>query len=296
MSASLVLLLLLPIHVLICCFWSFIRIKPIREALFYLPMAICLPVIGLICVWIATRKIDKELETPVSQLYKDADSEALKVSTGKPELDTVVPFDEVLLLSNDHSRREVMMHILRRDPFNYLDMLKTAKVSSDVEITHYATTTIMEIQRDLDIAMQNAEEEYNKNKDDIEAVNRFISALSNYIDTGLLLANRQLQLRHQLSEVLEHKLSIFQNSRSAHRLLVENEINLGSFKRASEVSAMMCEKWPSNENSWLLSLHVSMAAGNTKEKARINESIKNTNINWSRSGREEVEFLCGHIE
>jgi len=293
MDDKYILLILLVIHIALSFLWyRYVKI-PKKNALILLPLVICLPGIGLICALISARTVSNVLETPVSKLYRRIENEALSVATSKRELETVVPFDEVLLLSNDKSRREVMMHILRRDPFQYLEMLKAAKVSSDVEITHYATATIMEIQRDLDIAMQNAEENYRANPDDLDAANRFISALSSYISTGLLLENRMLQLRQQLSDILRHKLIIFPNSRSAHQLLIENEINLGNYTRAAAVAADMREKWPDEEVSWLESLHVYMASGDSDGKAAIAEKLSAAIVNWSKAGREEADFLCG---
>ena len=288
--------ILIFLHLLACGLWFYFIMGFKKDALVLLILVVFIPIIGLLCALISIRTIREERETPVSKLYRLSDKEIAPVTAGRPELDTVLPFDEVLLLTNDQSRREVMMHFLRRDPFMYLEMLKVAKVSTDVEITHYATTTIMEIQRDLDIAMQKAEKAYFEHPDDLEPVNRFISALSSYINTGLLLENRMVQLRHQLSEVLEHKLSIFTNSRSAHLQLVENEIQLGNYKRASDVSKAMCEKWPTHEDSWLMGLHVCMVSGNAEEKSHISERIKTIPISWSRAGREEVEFLCGNLE
>ena len=293
MIRILVLLVFVLAHLAACYLWFRYRMPNKSEAFVQLPLMICLPVIGLVCVWMASRTVADAHETPVSKLYRSVEKEAMAINAGRPELDTVVPFDEVLLLSNNQTRREVMMHILRRDPFMYLGVLKAAKVSSDVEITHYATTTIMEIQRDLDITMQHAEADFNANPDNLGSVNRFISALSSYIGTGLLLENRMLQLRQQLSQVLEHKLSIFPNSRSAHLQLVQNEINLGGYARAAEVAAMMREKWPHDESSWLESLQVCMISGDAEGKASIAAQMEEVPIIWSKAGRDETEFLCG---
>ena len=293
MTGEALLTTLILVHVASCVLWFFLGPLPKKEFITLGPIMLFLPVTGLLCAIVYARRISEEMETPVSKLYSKVEKDMLSVNAGRPELDTVVPFDEVLLLSNDKTRREVMMHILRRDPFMYLEMLKTAKVSSDVEITHYATTTIMEIQRDLDINMQTAEKEYNEKLDNLDTVNRFISALSSYIKTGLLLENRLLQLQNQLSQVLEHKLVIFPNSRSAHLLLVENEIGLGRYTRAAEVAAMMREKWPHDESAWLTSLHVCMVSGDSDQKDIISNQMITETVNWSRAGREEMEFLCG---
>jgi len=285
--------LLIILHVSLCALWFFFAKKRGKEMGVLMLVVLFLPVIGITAAFLCTRAIGENRETPVARMYRMVEKDIMTVNAGRQELDVVVPFDEVMLLSNDQSRREVMMHILRRDPFLYLEVLKAAKSSSDVEVTHYATTTIIEIQRDLDIAMQSAGEAYSEDSDDIDSVNRYINTLSSYINTGLLLENRMLQLRGELSDVLEHKLSIFPNSRSAHLLLIENAINLGKHERAAEVAAGMREKWPTDEASWLKSLHVYMASGNAQKKADIALQIKNEIIHWSRSGREEAEFLCG---
>ena len=293
MEGSIILIVLAIVHVTSCAAWFIFGPGSKKEDIIMMPIMLCIPVFGILCAWIASRNINDGIETPVSKLYRHVEKDILSVNEGRPELDTVVPFDEVLLLSNDKARREVMMHILRRDPFAYLEMLKTAKVSSDVEITHYATTTIMEIQRDLDINMQKTESEYNADPENLDSVNHFITALSSYINTGLLLENRMLQLKDQLSKVLEHKLTIFPNSRSAHLLLVNNEISVGNYERAGEVAAMMRSKWPLDETSWLTSLHVCMVAGNVKEKADITAQMITLPVNWSKAGREESVFVCG---
>jgi len=287
-------LLLVIIHLLACAGWFLFARVPKWEAILYLPLILLLPVIGVTCAWVLSRRVAAEIETPISKLYRHVEKDLMSVNAGRPEMDNVVPFDEVLLLSNDQTRREVMMHILRRDPFLYLEVLKTAKVSTDVEVTHYATTTIMEIQRDLDITMQKAEEDYNETPEDIEVVNRYISALSSYIDTGLLLENRMVQLRNQLAEILEHKLSIFPNSKSAHLLLIETYIKLGNYPRAEYIAAHMRERWPNDETSWLKSLYVYMAANDAEKKSAIASQLKETLINWSRTGRQEAEFICGY--
>ena len=289
----LIVVLVCLVHIAACVLWFLFGKLNKAEALVMLPLVVCLPVFGILIGIISVRQAGEAQETPLEKMYQQVERDIASVNTGRPELDAVVPFDEVLMMSNDHARREVMMHILRRDPFAYLEMLKTAKSSSDVEITHYATTTIMEIQRDLDIAMQKAEADYTANPDDLDTVNRFISALSSYIGTGLLLENRMIQLQNQLSDVLEHKLLIFPNSRSAHLQLIENNIHLGNYERAAAVAAEMCEKWPFDEESWLNSLHVCMASGNITEKTRIAMQIQILPINWSKAGREEADFLCG---
>ena len=295
MASIIALIILAVLHLTACGLWFFRGPLSVKDNLVLLPITVCLPLVGLMCAWRSSVKAINGIETPVSKLYKIVERDVLSVNAGKPELDTVVPFDEVLLLSNDRERREVMMHILRRDPFAYLEMLKAAKVSSDVEITHYATTTIMEIQRDLDINMQEAEAAYKKDSGNIDLVNRFINVLSSYINSGLLLENRMLQLQRQLSEILEHKIDIFPKTRSAHLLLISNEIDLGRYERAAEVAAMMREKWKEDEVSWLTSLRIYMIAGMQKEKADIAaQMLSRTDVIWSRTGREESEFLCGY--
>ena len=296
MNLIYILVIIFFAHLLLCGSWFFLGRKTRAEAMLLLPMILCLPVTGILCaVLSSSRKKKEELETPVSKLYHTVEKGMASVQAGRQEMDTVVPFDEIMLLSNDQSRREVMMHILRRDPFLYLEVLKTAKVSSDVEVTHYATTTIIEIQRDLDITMQKAEDAFNASPDNLDAMNRLISAITSYIDTELLLEHRMLQLRNQLSEILEHKLLVFPNSRSARLLLIENDIQLGNYIRAAEIAGQMREKWPTDENSWLKSLRVCMVSGDAEEKTQIASQIKTTPINWSRSGREEAEFLCGSV-
>ena len=287
------LLILGAAHLLFCVLGLLACKIPKSEIFYLLILALFLPVTGILCIIFTSHFTRGWKETPIRELYRRTKKDNMTVTAGRHELDTVVPFDEVLLLSNDRTRREVMMHLLRRDPIAYLEMLKTAKGSSDVEITHYATTTIMEIQRELDISMQKAKEDYEANPEDLETVNRYISVISSYMDTGLLLENRMAQLRNELFGILEKKLLLFPNSRSAHQLLVETAIKLCNYTHALQTAEAMRKKWPNDEVSWLKSLHVCMASGNAEEKENIAGLIKMAPINWSHAGREEAEFLCG---
>jgi len=55
----------------------------------------------------------------------------------------------------------------------------------------------------------------------------------------------------------------------------------------------MRAKWPSAEISWIKSLHACMGAGDSAEKAKLMAKLLNTDINWSRAGREVINYLCG---
>jgi len=288
------LIYLCALHIIISVVLVFTGKTSRAERLVFLPLALTLPVFGALLIFISRLKSGEKRETPVTDLYRRVGDELspLASAAGK-ELPSVAPFEEIMLINDGAARREAMMYILRREPVKYLDMLKTARLNADTEIVHYATATIMEVQRDFELALQREQAAYLSNPDNIEYIDGYIGVLSAYIETGLLQGNTLGNLRRQLSDALEHKLAVAPDSRSACHMLVDNEINLRRYNNASRVAEQMRDKWPSDEMSWIRSLRACMGAGDPAEKARITAMLRNADINWTRAGREEIRFLCG---
>ena len=63
----------------------------------------------------------------------------------------VVPLEEAFLINDAATRRRLMVEILRQDPNQYIQLLQQARLNDDIEVTHYASTAMMEVQREYEI-------------------------------------------------------------------------------------------------------------------------------------------------
>ena len=300
---------LCAVHLIICVIAVFTGKMAKSERLAFLPLALALPVFGAALVIISRLNGGEKRAAPVNDLYRRTNGDLSPLaSSAEKELPSVAPFEEIMLINGESERREAMMYILRRDPARYLEMLKTARIGADTEITHYATAAIMEVQREFELSLQRAQTAYlsqtggyEKNDTetgetdtiDIETIDNYIDILTAYIKSGLLQGNALDNLRFRLADALEHKLTAMPESLSAYQMLIDAEIDLRRYDNASRIAGQMRAKWPSAEISWIKSLHACMGAGDSAEKAKLMARLLNADINWSRAGREVINYLCG---
>ena len=80
--------------------------------------------------------------------------------------ETMVPLEEALIVNDAKMRRNLLLDILHRNPEEYLKTLENAMDSDDVEVTHYATTTVLEIQSEYEQQLQEYMRRFNEHQND----------------------------------------------------------------------------------------------------------------------------------
>ena len=142
----------LILHLLICIvLYVLHKLAVLHTKAQLFPFVFCLPVCGpcliLIEEWYERKQkmgideIGVEKLKIEDEIYKRIDVDASKDSN------STVPLEEALVIDDTKTRRKLMMDILNRDPKQYIRLLQKIRMSSDTEITHYATTSMAEIQR-----------------------------------------------------------------------------------------------------------------------------------------------------
>ena len=61
-------------------------------------------------------------------------------------------------------RHSLMLDILHKNPNEYIAILQKARNSDDTEVTHYATTMMMEIQTEYEKKLQQYEKTYKEHR------------------------------------------------------------------------------------------------------------------------------------
>src|SRR5699024_3027342 len=116
------------------------------------------------------------------------------------------PLEEALSVNDAKTRRQLMLEILHQNPGAYVELLQQARMDDDIEVTHYASTAMMELQRDFEINLQRAEQEYEKQPDQPEKLDRCLYCLRKYIDSGLIEESILFVYRTRYAELLQKKL------------------------------------------------------------------------------------------
>ncbi len=287
----------LCIHLLSCgvCFiLSKLRIIRTNPAL--LAMVFLIPFFGLICLVFAERagrrqRGAREYSAEISA-YTHSGYARIDMDEGdRPG--AVVPLEEAILINDVQTRRKVMIDILRRKPDQYLDLLKVARLNEDVEVTHYATTTIIEIQRGFELDIQHKSSLVKSNPSDIVMLHDYTDTLNRYINSGLLEGHILVKQRTLMTQLLQKRIEMDPYDKETYHRIIENDCALHRYAGAEQAFQTLIENWPEDENAWLAGIRIYMESNNQQQKVNILGKIKMMPIKWSSKGKERLKFLYG---
>lgn len=290
-------IVLITVHILLCVlYFLMIKTKAVRMTGVIMPMMLLVPLFGpasvLLIEWIFLNNKDGINKSDIHKqsLGDCVYNKILVESNEAPQ--KVIPLEEAILINDVKTRRSLMMDVLHRDPVQYLDLLMIARLNSDVEVTHYATTTIMEIQREFELAIQKASGALKNSPLDISLLDKYLDVLGKYINSNLLDGNLLAQQRVHYSIALEKRLQALPDKQTYFRI-IDNDINMKNYSHADEMALAMREKWPSDENVWFAALRIYHESKNSAEKSRLITQIKDAPVEWTIAGKEKMRFWYG---
>lgn len=201
----------------------------------------------------------------------------------------VVPLEEALVMNNETVRHNLMISILNKRPQDSLEMLQKARSSSDTEVTHYATTMMMEILTEYEKKLQEYEKQYQKNPTK-DLLREYILYMQEFIHSKLISGNVEKVYRQKLAVMID---SYFEHQEQYGKLIfisIENYLMLGEFDKAGKQLELAKQEYPNDERLMKLYGHY---FDSMKQYDRIQEMIqfiKENNIYLSHEGREWLTF------
>lgn len=286
-------IILLIIHLLLCVAVFFlIAMGMLKVRMEVMPLVIFVPLWGVVCVMlihfqlllagkysasIGVEKLRINEEIYRSFLVLDEDSKG------------VAPLEDVLLLDEAKTRRKQMMELLNDNPVQYLELLRQARMNSDVEVVHYATTAMSELNKEYDLKLQKAEKNYGDNPESPERLDEYLEVLGDYLDKALAPERIQKIQRQQYAMLLKKR----QNQRPDLQNGVELErqlLRLGEFEQAENVLKELEQKWPEEQQVWLLKVEYAARQKNGRQIRRILREAEEKHIYFTTQTRESLEF------
>ena len=208
----------------------------------------------------------------------------------RSNVESTVPLEEALLINDPHKRRNLMMNILRSDPMRYLDLLLIARYNDDTETAHYATASIMEIQRQFQLDLQQYQLELTKQDASFDTHRQYIELLSRYCLSGLLegqlLRRQQLLLKTALDEALK-----LEDDPDLLRIKVGNSLALKDAQEARKTALHLIDEFPRDERSWLEGMRVYTETRDPQGMRALLKRIEDEKIDLTAAGREHLHFL-----
>lgn len=253
---------------------------------------ICVPVFGILAAFLIEYiKWKKELaEGPVDLHSFTLDNNPYwKNIISRKEDENIVPLEEAILINNDQTRRRLMLEALYDDPRKYLDVLMVSRNNEDIETAHYATTTIVKIQRGFQLEVQKLEAAVNDDPDDIALLDQYLDVLEKYIESGVLEDHLLKRQRIHYAMMLQKKLNMKPDDKTAMIKSIHNSIKMDDLQNAAKFAELLKASHPDDEDTWIESIKVSVESQNSAQLRKTLAEIRNLNIDWSKQGRELVE-------
>ena len=279
--------LLLAIHLLLCGvigYKLYTKKTKVRTPIYI--AVVCIPVVGellfLIDLWTDKKNRYGIREIGLEKLkLTDAKYKNIQVERDDHS-EMVVPLEEAIAVNDAKNRRKLLLDILHKNPEEHIELLQRARMTDDTELTHYATTTMMEIQSGYEQMIRELEREISliqslEDKSNLEKTLRKLrKELETYINSGLITGNILNIYRRKLDGVFAQLLTIEPKSKNYHLGKLENEIEQGVFEGVEERLLALCQKWPEDEQVYkvLVSYYAATHQGEMIQKL-LNEIEKN---------------------
>ena len=213
-----------------------------------------------------------------------------------PEMEAMksVPLEEALLMNTPAVRRELMMNLLRSDPRKHLDLLVFARYNEDPETAHYATATLTEAQRQIQMEMQQMQAALANDPQDIETRVSYIQLMDAYARSGLLeghlLDRQRIELKLNLETLPQDAISPDLAS-----LKIRNLLALQQAAEARACAEKMLARWPQDERSWLELLRVYVETHDESGMRELKGLAEESTVDWTMSGLEQTQYFWGEM-
>lgn len=295
MKLPYVLIAFAVIHILLCIIiYICIRNRILKFSEQLMPIICLVPIAGIICAVFAeyfsrSEKAGTREITLEEMHLDDSDLRIKKISPDEDE-GMVIPLEEAMSINDSATRRQLMLDILRKSPEQYTALLQKACTDEDIEVSHYASTAVMEIQREYDYNLQKSERLYRQDENNPIYRNKYINHLKSYIESGLIDDNILFLYRHRFSEVLGAKIKDEPENMDAILCAADNYLALKNYTSAEELSKTAVKKWPNREETLLSLLKVYEQMNNGEGIKKIISHIKNSNVYLSNHGKNVLAF------
>ena len=201
-----------------------------------------------------------------------------------------VPLEEAISVNNASVRRKLMMDILHRNPEEFIELLQMTRTADDTELTHYATTTMMEIQNKYELEIHKLSEEIKENPKELQVLKKYRKVLLKYIDSGLISGKILEIYRAQLDDILRKLCEMLPENRVYFQDDIRNQIALGKNDNIDGQIVDMINRWPDEVQVYQIYVEFLWKSNRGDEIPGVLNRLKEGNVYLSSEGKAWLEF------
>ncbi|EFM10541.1 conserved hypothetical protein [Paenibacillus curdlanolyticus YK9] len=205
----------------------------------------------------------------------------------------IVPMEEALVVNDHMTRRRLLLDMLKGDIDEYGSLLEQAVNNEDTETSHYAVSAVLEMKRKLQVKLQQAAVEYDRQPDNLESAAKYAGALGRLIAGGFMDIRTKRGYLSSYTTVLDKIMSagIYDETMFANK--IDCEMELGQYERAIEDCDKFREVYPNSEQAYLSSLRVYYELKRRERFFGLLEELKALPIRLSHDTQSVLQYWTG---
>lgn len=289
-------MIMIAVHVVFCIIYLILRLTYDRNRKNPFPpvLVFLLPFFGFFMYladrFVIERKIGGTKELCTEKLrVTDEKYKHLSEDTGM-ESERILPFEDALQMGDEDLRRSLILDILKKNPEDYMGTLEKAKESDDVEVTHYATTTLLEIQSEYEQKLQIFLQQYRSGKREPSFLKDYVDCLKRYTGSGLIDGSVLAMQQEKLLEILGLLLQQQSADREEKFCYIETALDLKKYEEAEKILARMKEQAAESERWNQLAVRFFWEMGETEQINGLLNQIQEKKMYLSKEGKEWFRF------
>ena len=287
--------LVVLIHLIICIvIFLLMKQGKIKSSMVVYPVVVFVPICGLVLLVIEEYRVrnttPKERQVGVES-FKISDIRYKRIVVDDDSNETItVPLEEAISVNNASVRRKLMMDILHRNPEEFIELLQMTRTADDTELTHYATTTMMEIQNKYELEIHKLSEEIKENPKELQVLKKYRKVLLKYIDSGLISGKILEIYRAQLDDILRKLCEMLPENRVYFQDDIRNQIALGKNDNIDGQIVDMINRWPDEVQVYQIYVEFLWKSNRGDEIPGVLNRLKEGNVYLSSEGKAWLEF------
>ena len=284
-------------HLILCLIYFIFSLKyrGFQEAIYRFIIVFLLPVFGFIFFFICAlldrflRTSDTILESYLRYIQDKSHIHYAENVDFDKEIN-VIPVADSLYFSDKKSRRSYLIYLLKKDFLQHIKGLNKALESDDSETAHYAAAALMEIKRQFEFILQSAWENYEKNNDDIAAMQEYVTALKKYMKSNLLDRVDYGEYLKRYSFSLGKLLEKYHENAAYFSDKISADIELYDYASARETCKKFFYFFPNSEEPYIMLMKLYFQTHDYSYFERIACALRYANFNLSSRAESIIKY------
>lgn len=262
-----------------------------KDFIFNFITALCLPIGGYIVdIFLFIIRIRAKNYNKIEDENEDYEHTLLFTFEENIKQDNkdIISLEEAILVNSEEVKKKQIKRVLERDGLNNTNILKLAVKNTDIEIAHYASVAILDRRNNLDLKIQELRKKYEVDKNNIQILYEYSSALKEYLKSDLLDEYYMKKHREIYIEILKALIEKTKD-RTCYSEIIDSLIENKNYYECK----FYCDEFINNdqcEESYLKLLKYYYITNKKKDFYNTLDMIKESSMELSREGLNILRF------